>query len=295
MTAINQFVCVTGFVAVLLLLSAGACFGDAADTIFLTDQPGNWFRSEATGTPVSIIGVGDRVDFRINNCCTGTRHTVTLLVKPEGSAVEMDQDQSKKGTLSVEFDVPGVYVFVCKVHPYMTGVVAVTDANGAIPDVTAASLPFLSHLGVESLPATTVLSVMTTVAATDEDKLAKWDILGPEDVVIPETPGVGEVWINAQFERVPGQLDKSDVEKPGTIVVVDAATFTFEREIDGRGAGGNWNNPHNMWADFAAAVSMIRRETGLSVTLMTGRSIGVHNRTASFPMTKTLSTLAPLD
>ena len=251
MTVKNQLVCVIGSIAVTLLLFAGACFGDAADTIYLTDQPGNWFRSEATGTPVSIIGVGDRVDFRINNCCTGTRHTVTLLVKPEGSAVEMDQDQSKKGTLSVEFDVPGVYVFVCKVHPYMTGVVAVTDANGAIPDVTAASLPFLSHLGVESLPATTVLSVMTTVAATDEDKLAKWDILGPEDVVIPETPGVGEVWINAQFERVPGQLDKSDVEKPGTIVVVDAATFTFEREIDGRGAGGNWNNPHNMWADFA--------------------------------------------
>ena len=32
---------------------------------------------------------------------------------------------------------------------------------------------------------------------------------------------------------------------------MDAATFTVEREIDGLGAGGLWNNPHNMWADFA--------------------------------------------
>jgi hypothetical protein len=234
-----------------ILASSTTAWCDEADTMYLTDQPGNWFRSEATGTPVSVIDVDERVDFRINNCCTGTRHTVTLLVKPEGSAVEMDQDQSKKGTLSVTFDVPGVYVFVCKVHPYMTGVVAVRDESGAIPDVTANSLPFLSHLGVDSLPAATVLSVMTTVAATDVDKQAKWDILGPQDQLIPMIPGIGEIWVNAQFERVAGQLDMNDVEKPGTIVIVDAATFTVEGEIDGLQANGRWNNPHNMWADFA--------------------------------------------
>lgn len=40
--------------------------------------------------------------------------------------------------------------------------------------------------------------------------------------------------------------------KPGTITGIDAATFTIEREIDGLGAeNGMWNNPHNMWADFA--------------------------------------------
>ena len=228
-----------------------ACWSDEADTMHLTDEPGNWFRSEATGTPVSIINAGERVDFRINNCCTGTRHTVTLLVKPEASTVEMDQDQSKKGTLSVTFDEPGVYVFVCKVHPYMTGVVAVKDEFGAIPDITAGSLPFLSHLGVDSLPADVVLSVMTTVAPTDADKRAKWDILGRRDELKPETPGIGEIWVNAQFERVPGQMDRNDVEKPGTIVVVDAATFSVEREINGLQADGRWNNPHNMWADFA--------------------------------------------
>ena len=27
------------------------------DTMFLTDEPGNWFRSETTGTPVTVVDV----------------------------------------------------------------------------------------------------------------------------------------------------------------------------------------------------------------------------------------------
>src|SRR5688572_19715085 len=146
-----------------LLLTTSASAQGSADTLDLTDDPGGWFRSESTGTPVAFIDPGDRVDFKINNCCTNTRHTVTLLVKPEASAVAMDQDKSQSGTLSVEFDVPGVYVFVCKVHPYMTAVVAVRNAAGAIPPVTAGALPFIGHLGLPALDATTVLSVITTI------------------------------------------------------------------------------------------------------------------------------------
>jgi DNA-binding beta-propeller fold protein YncE/plastocyanin len=224
---------------------------DAADTMHLTDEPGNWFRSDATGTPLAVVDVGETVDFRIGNCCTNTRHTVTLLVRPDGSAVEMDQDHSQHGTLSLTLDVAGVYILVCKIHPYMTAVVAVRDGTGAIPDVTAGALPFIGHLGLKSLPALDVLSVVTTVAPTEEDKLAKWDILGPDDELIPPVPGVGEVWVSSQFERVPGQVDEGGVSKPGTITVVDAATFSVEREIDGLAAGGLWNNPHNMWANFA--------------------------------------------
>ncbi len=234
----------------VLVAAAPAAKADAADTMNLTDEPGNWFRSATSNSPLAVIDAGQRVDFKIGNCCTNTRHTVTLLVKPEGSAVEMDQDSSQNGTLSVDFDLPGVYIFVCKIHPYMTGVVAVRDAQGNIPDVTAGSLPFIGHLGAGSLPATTVLSVVTTVAAADADKSAKWGIYDASQQIIPATPGVGEIWVNTQFERVPGQVDDQGVAKPGTITVVDAATFTVEREINGLAANGLWNNPHNMWANF---------------------------------------------
>ena len=240
--------------ALLALCAAeprAASAAGAVDTINLTDEPGNWFKSQITGTPVTVIGPGQRVDFKINNCCTSTRHTVTLLMKPTGSGVVMDQDQSQKGTLSVTFDLPGVYLFHCKIHPYMTGVVGVRDAAGNIPDVTAAMLPFIGHLGVSSLPAATVLSVITTIAATDADKLAKWDILDSSAQVRPTTPGVGEVWIDTQFERVPNQRDRNGGIKPGTITVLDAATFNVEREINGLGSSGMWNNPHNMWANFS--------------------------------------------
>ena len=230
----------------LTAVTPSTVHADAVDTMSLTDEPGNWFRSQNTGTPVTVIRAGQRVDFKINNCCTSTRHTVTLLMKPAGSNVVLDQDSSQNGTLSATFDVPGVYLFHCKIHPYMTAVVAVRNAAGNIPDVTASMLPFIGHLGVKSLPASTVLSVITTIAPTDADKRAKWDILTSAAERRPATRGVGEVWIDTQFERVANQRDRSGVVKPGTITVLDAATFTVEREINGLQSGGMWNNPHNM-------------------------------------------------
>lgn len=239
------------FVVLSFFSSTHVINAAAVDTMHLTDDPGNWFKSSNSGASVSVINSGQRVDFKISNCCTNTPHTVTLLIKPENSKLTLDQDHSQRGTISATFDVPGVYVFICKIHPYMTGVVAVRDAKGNIPDVTAGSLPFVGSLGVTSLPAETVLSVLRTVASSDEDKATKWEIRGATDQVIPKIPGVGEVWVNTQFERVSGQTDDRGVPKPGTITVVDAKTFSVEREINGRKAGGLWNNPHNMWANFA--------------------------------------------
>ena len=72
----------------------------------------------------------------------------------------------------------------------------------------------------------------------DADKQAKWEIFPASARVAPSVPGVGEVWVNAQFERVPNQRDSGGVPKPGTITVLDAATFAVEREINGLAAGG---------------------------------------------------------
>ena len=88
----------------MAVTSAVYADGGAVDTMTLTDEPGNWFKSQITGTPFTAIRAGQRVDFKINNCCTTTRHTVTLLMKPTGSQVALDQDQLQRGTLSATFD-----------------------------------------------------------------------------------------------------------------------------------------------------------------------------------------------
>jgi hypothetical protein len=136
-------------------------------------------------------------------------------------------------------------------RPYMTGIVAVADQNGNVPPVTKEQLPFIGHLGVDSLPASAVVAVLPTVAPTDADKLEKWDIAGVADEVEPAVPGVGEVWVDTQFEAVPNQVGDRGVPKAGTITVVDAAGFEPEREVTGLDAEARrrWNNPDNMWAD----------------------------------------------
>lgn len=75
--------------------------GGAVDTMSLTDEPGNWFKSQLTGTPFTVIKAGERVDFEISNCCTSTKHTFTLLMKPAGSNVVMDQAQSRSLSVGV--------------------------------------------------------------------------------------------------------------------------------------------------------------------------------------------------
>ena len=267
--------------ATALLIAAGAPSspvvarrGADRDTMQLTDAPGNWFMSERTRTPVTVLDQGGRVDFVIGPL-TETRHTVTLISKPPASTVEVDQDQAIRGSVGVEFDEPGAYVFTCKVHPYMQGVVAVADENGNTPDVTAQQLPFVGHLGVDALPAETVVSVLPAIAPTDDDKATKWDLFGTADEVRPAVPGVGEIWVNSQFERVRGQVDDRGEAKPGTITVVDAGTFEVEREINGLDpdAADGWNNPHNLWADdslsfvyngnwFGETLNKIDRATG---------------------------------
>src|SRR5919109_866269 len=76
-------------------LGVSALSGGSADTMHLTDEPGNWFRSEATGGPVTVVDVGDRVDFEIGQF-TQTKHTVTLISKPPASDLEVDMDQAQR-------------------------------------------------------------------------------------------------------------------------------------------------------------------------------------------------------
>ncbi|MGR3309468.1 MAG: hypothetical protein ACUZ77_01725, partial [Candidatus Brocadiales bacterium] len=303
----------------LFLITALSNITYAADAEFcLNDTPGNWFTSEgqtilpaANGTPLAIIDPGQIVEFeRKSPLYSDTIHTATMLIKPSGSTLPLfsgpsvgpeypegtDQAVPGDGGVHVTFDAPGVYLWICKVHPYMTGVVAVRNAGAAddapldIPDVTSTDLPFIGHLtdalglpGDPPLPAVTVLSVITTIAPLDNDnplfgKLGptpffpaghplegangafgpKWDILKEGDPLLkkPHRKGVGEIWVDTQFERVPGQInpdaEPAFQQKPGTITVVNATNWKVKQEINGLGAEDHmWNNPHNMWANTA--------------------------------------------
>ena len=57
----------------------------------------------------------------------------------------------------------------------------------------------------------------------------------------PSTPGVGQVWVDTQLEKV------SEKTKPGTATAVDATNFTVVRKVALPSI--NLNNPHNMWTD----------------------------------------------
>jgi YVTN family beta-propeller protein len=60
-------------------------------------------------------------------------------------------------------------------------------------------------------------------------------------VFSPSTPGVGEVWVDTQFEKTAGK------ERPGTASRLDAAAWSVTRKVALPNV--NMNNPHNMWTD----------------------------------------------
>jgi DNA-binding beta-propeller fold protein YncE len=56
-----------------------------------------------------------------------------------------------------------------------------------------------------------------------------------------QTPGVGQVWVDTQFELM------KEKSKPGTATAVDATTFKVVSKVGLPSI--NMNNPHNMWTD----------------------------------------------
>jgi DNA-binding beta-propeller fold protein YncE len=57
----------------------------------------------------------------------------------------------------------------------------------------------------------------------------------------PSVPGVGEVWVDTQFEKTSGKF------KPGTATAVDVESWTVSKKVALPEL--NMNNPHNMWTD----------------------------------------------
>jgi len=134
------------------------------------------------------------------------------------------------------FNEPGVYHYFCPVHPYMQGFVGVGE------EVPEDLVPYWA----KQYPPETALE----------------PVPGP----LPAEPGVGEIWLDAQFEKVPGK------EYAGTVVIIDAETWQVKDKIDDK----RLNNPHNLWLSddgnsiiqtnwFDRYVSIIDRYSGLLI------------------------------
>ncbi|QBQ55155.1 multicopper oxidase domain-containing protein [Nitrosococcus wardiae] len=288
-------------------------------TFEISDEPGSWFRSARANdlAPITktrsleVIAPGSSAHFIMSD--TNAVHTITTLLWPSDADdpllgnphnIPFDQTKAYRGGAIVQLDTPGLYVFTCKIHPYMFGAVIVDD-----PETEGLDLGTKIDLvtGVNGLPTISDLATRLLrtffVATTQENwqdytSSAPWTVSYPDveiaigdldgnivdnvplkgvlearygqDIKLdplspPGDPGVGEVWIDTQFEKTAGKT------KPGTITVLDATHWTIKRKIALPGI--NMNHPHNMWSNaeqsviyqtqwFDNKLTMIDRESG---------------------------------
>src|SRR5215213_7708300 len=257
--------------------------GAVTHTFQLTDNPGNWFDSGTSiaGTRSLIVArPGDTIRFVVG-AQTNTVHTATSLLWPTGAAkMPFDQPKAYRGVEEVRVTTPGLYVFVCKLHPFMLGGVIVDDPatqgldlGKTITLLNGTTVPTASNLAFRlvrsfinitnpqnyqtytktgstwdpSYPAVPVLAYdegSNPVYVPNLD--AAFQSYFHEPVSLPAaTPpagkGVGEVWFDTEYEQTAAKT------KPGTATAVDTSDWTVTRKIALPSV--NMNNPHNMWTD----------------------------------------------
>jgi len=231
----------------------------------MTDEPGKWFKDPKSGTSLVVIKPGESVLIKMTD--TNTDHTITSLMwQPGASNFPVDQEKPSNASVTQTFDKPGLYVFTCKVHPYMFGAVVVDDPKtegldlgSEIQLVTGAKVPTTSDVSKKLLR---TFFVATTPSLWRDYRKPNWevklpdlpinvggtvlklsalDVSAPNSLLQPSVPGVGEVWVDTQFEGINGKT------KYGTATQIDAANWTIKQKV--KGVEQNMNNPHNMWTD----------------------------------------------
>jgi plastocyanin/6-phosphogluconolactonase (cycloisomerase 2 family) len=324
-----------------LCLAAGVagCSGDdpapstpvtpAAVTFDVTDEAGHWFD---TGKPVAgtrslaIIKPGEKVRFLQTKSEHGPSsangpsrvesfHTVTSLIWPSDAtpAERIDQDKANKDDHEVTLTAKGLYVFVCKLHPYMLAGVVVDDSTTEgleigdnlhlfgvthMADVRQAAdatkaFPSNSNLGLRLLRAFFVVTsptnwkdytkagqkyqpiypavpVRVTGGAVVPDLNAALQPFDGDTIPTVKKPtidGIGEVWVDTQYEV----SQTKGAAYPSTTTVVDVegtGKWTVKRKI--ALPAQKMNNAHNLWASHD--------QKQIYNTEWHGRSLYVHNR-----------------
>ncbi len=259
-------------------------------TFNLTDQPGSWFDSgiDVLGTRslgVTVAALG-KVKFVSDPAKTDSNHTASSLMWPTGAkGMPFDQDKAwKKGSREVELKTPGLYAFVCKMHPFMLGAVIKDDPTTVGLDFgKSATYAGGKTMATDSDLYWRIIRAFFIVTNTKnwqdfsaKNKTQTWDpsyapapvlaynnkgkakLVPNLDVFMqkrfrepiaqpplfkPQTPGIGEVWLDLQYEMTAGK------SKPGTATAVDVTDWTVSKKFGLPAI--NMNNPHNMWTDRA--------------------------------------------
>ncbi len=254
-------------------------------TFDITDEPGQWFRNVGgellPGITNSLGIVESKGTAQFIMSSTNTVHTISSLLWPTGAPnMPFDQMTSYRGGGIVELEKPGLYVFTCKIHPYMLGGMIVDDPKTEELDLgdklTLNTGTLLDPSEANALATTSALLRNFFIANNpnnwqdysganpiwnleipemdikfgDEKTNLKTFLLNPiggkdtmplNSIQTPLEPGVGEVWINTQFEKT------ANKSKPGSATKVNVEDWIIERKVSLPQI--NMNNPHNMWSD----------------------------------------------
>ena len=284
--------------------------------VHLTDNPGNWFDTgvNIAGTKsLLVVPPGDTINFIIQKPLTQTVHTVSTLAFPTGAAnMPFELSPAFTGSVQVTLTTPGLYVFLCEVHPFMLGAVIVQDPattpvlnlgktltfNPFAQPSPGAIIPTASDLALRLVRTFFVITNPSNWQVYSNKSQSTWDPVYPPVPVlafdqsgspvsipnldaflksyfhqpvtlpvatVPNVKGVGEVWIDTEFELTAHKT------KPGTATAVNTAGWQVTRKVALPSI--NWNNPHNMWASrdqsiiydtqwFDSAVTAFNRTTG---------------------------------
>jgi DNA-binding beta-propeller fold protein YncE len=286
-------------------------------TFHLTDQPGSWFDSGLNLFGTKSLGVATagtaKVKFISDPSRTDSNHTVSSLLWPKGAKnMPFDQDKAwKNGERTVDLQTPGLYAFVCKMHPFMLGAVIKDDPTTVGLDFgKRAVYAGGREMATDSDLYWRIIRAFFVVTNTNnwqdfsaKNTARKWDpnyapapitaydsrghqkLIPNLDVFMqkrfrepatlpplfkPTTPGVGEVWVNLQYEKTKSK------SKPGTVTALDATNFNVTKKFGIPEI--NLNNPHNMWPDRSGKLIYTTQWFSHKLTVFE-RATGKHVRT----------------
>ena len=245
----------------------------------ITDEPGAWFKNTTGGGSLAVTTPGTEVRFTGKS---NTVHTRTSLIFPTGAKNMPFDTEPRKGSDTVVLQTPGLYVFTCKIHPYMFGAVIVDDPNTtegldlgkSITLVNGITVPTSSDLATRLLR--TFFIATTPANWQNYASSANWLIAYPSvpvltDIVDAAHPkGVplnlaGVLSARYGNDKPLSELKKPETDavgeiwvdtqfeltkgksKPGTATAISGQTWEPTRKVALPQI--NMNNPHNMWTD----------------------------------------------